>query len=853
MAAEFQGAGKAVGLEVWRIEKLSTVKLAESIGKFYVGDSYILLSTSKLKSGALSHAIHFWLGSETSIDESGVAAYKTVELDAYLGGGPVQYRELQGKESNLFLSYFKSSGGITYLPGGIKSGFKAVVRDVYETKLLHLKGKRTVRVSTVPLSVASLNAGDVFILDAGLKIYIFNGRFANKFEKTKGLEVAHNIKNDDRGGRAELILMDDNPTDPSFWTPLGGYTDPATLPNSTDDDSVAPSLPKGLFRISVTGGAVTFVEVTPGSGKLTKELLVSGDVFLLQSSGKIFLWIGKHASLAEKKEATPRALQYISKKGLPSSTKIERVSESFETAAFKSEFLRWDTPISFGINKANNPTNNGTSDSSSAAAADWKQLLSRKMVEDTPIDDGKGSLEIWVINNFKKEPVDKSQYGHFFSGDSYILLYTYQKGGSVQYILYYWLGKDSTPDEKGAAALLVIALDESLGGKPVQVRVTQGKEPAHFRQLFLGKMIIYEGGHVSGYSRGADRPAVKQPDRALFHVRGSSPLNTVAVGVKTVAASLNSEDCFVMVNPSEVIAWNGLGSTPNEQSFALSTATTLAGTYKGSSGRLVKVIHEGFEEKTFWEDLGGRTEYASMSPGESPPKDARLFSASNATGRFKIEEVDNFVQSDLNDEDVFLLCTFTQLFVWIGSQSNQNEKEEALKVAERFMAEVDDGRDPDIPIIRITAGQEPIIFSCHFLDWDSEYFTKSAFLDPYQAKLQALALASEKAQHTTALYSSSLKSLKPSPTKAGAAVVPDNAAPNLSSPSHEIQQYSSPVPGSYTLDQLKAGVPEGVNPALKEEYLDDRTFTQLLGTDRASFKALPKWKKDAAKKSVGLF
>lgn len=103
--------------------------------------------------------------------------------------------------------------------------------------------------------------------------------------------------------------MDENPTDPSFWTPLGGYTDPATLPNSTDDDSVAPNLPKTLFRISDTGGAVTFIEVTPSSGKLTKELLVSSDVFLLQSSGKIFLWIGKDASLTEKKEATPRALQ----------------------------------------------------------------------------------------------------------------------------------------------------------------------------------------------------------------------------------------------------------------------------------------------------------------------------------------------------------------------------------------------------------------------------------------------------------------------------------------------------------------------------------------------------------------
>ena len=103
--------------------------------------------------------------------------------------------------------------------------------------------------------------------------------------------------------------MDETPTDPSFWTPLGGYTDPASLPNSADDDSVAPSLPKSLFRISDTGGAVTFIEVTPSSSKLTKELLVSSDVFLLQSSGKIYLWIGKGASLAEKKEATPRALQ----------------------------------------------------------------------------------------------------------------------------------------------------------------------------------------------------------------------------------------------------------------------------------------------------------------------------------------------------------------------------------------------------------------------------------------------------------------------------------------------------------------------------------------------------------------
>jgi hypothetical protein len=138
--------------------------------------------------------IHFWLGKETSQDESGIAAYKSVELDDSLGGAPVQYREVQEAESDLFLSYFKSSGGIEYLPGGVDSGFAHVERDQYETRLLHLKGKRTVRVKSVAVTNESLNNGDVFILDVGLTIFIYNGPLANKYEKVKGLEVANNIR-----------------------------------------------------------------------------------------------------------------------------------------------------------------------------------------------------------------------------------------------------------------------------------------------------------------------------------------------------------------------------------------------------------------------------------------------------------------------------------------------------------------------------------------------------------------------------------------------------------------------------------------------------------------------------------
>jgi gelsolin len=47
-------------------------------------------------------------------------------------------------------------------------------------------------------------------------------------------------------------------------------------------------------------------------------------------------------------------------------------------------------------------------------------------------------------------------------------------------------GRDSTQDEKAASAIHTARLDSELGGKAIQVRVTQGNEPRHFLRIFKG-------------------------------------------------------------------------------------------------------------------------------------------------------------------------------------------------------------------------------------------------------------------------------------------------------------------------------------------------------------------------------
>ena len=122
------------------------------------------------------------------------------------------------------------------------------------------------------------------------------------------------------------------------------------------------------------------------------------------------------------------------------------------------------------------------------------------------------------MDHFDLVQVPEEEFGKFYSGDCYVILYAYNDGRKDCYIIYYWLvcdidnkdyvtgktsgffqGAHSSQDEQGTAALKTVELDDRLGGGPVQVRVVQGKEPSHFLAMFQGRLIIYQGGLSSAF------------------------------------------------------------------------------------------------------------------------------------------------------------------------------------------------------------------------------------------------------------------------------------------------------------------------------------------------------------------
>uniref|UniRef100_A0A8C8SIQ7 Advillin n=1 Tax=Pelusios castaneus TaxID=367368 RepID=A0A8C8SIQ7_9SAUR len=768
----------------------------KSHGNFYEGDCYVLLSTRRSGSGP-SYDIHYWVGKDSSRDEQGCAAIYTTQLDDYLGGAPVQHREVQHHESDLFKGYFKQ--GLVYKKGGVASGMTHVETNVYNVKrLLHVKGSRHVTATEVEMSWDSFNLGDVFLLDLGKVIIQWNGPESNTKERLKAMILAKDIRDRERGGRTEIRVVDGDQEGASpelsdvLQSELGDR--PRKIKPSTPDE-VADQQQKAnvlLYRVSDSGGKMQVAEeaVRP----LVQEMLNHDDCYILDHAGtKIYVWKGKGATKAEKQTAIAKALEFINVKGYACSTNVETVNDGAESAMFKQLFQKWvvrDQTVGLGRAYRMGKTAKVSQEKFDATLLHARPELA---AQERMVDNGEGKVEVWRIENLELVPVEQRWHGFFYGGDCYLVLYTYAVNHKPRYILYIWQGRHATQDELAASAYRAVEVDRQFDGEPVQVRVSMGKEPRHFLAIFKGKLVIFEGGTSR---KSSNEP---EPPMRLFQIHGTDPSNTKAVEVPAFASSLNSNDVFLLRTQTEHYLWYGKGSSGDEREMAKQMAVSIC---EGTQ----ETVAEGQEPAAFWEMLGGKAPYASDKrlQEEVPDHPPRLFECSNKTGRFVVTEVTDFGQEDLSESDVMLLDTWDQIFLWLGTDANATEKEEALATAQEYLCTHPSGRETDTPILIVKQGFEPPNFTGWFFAWDPHRWSEGK---TYQQLKEELGDA--------------------------CAVVRITA----------VSRFTPPQPLLTCLPLFP----------ICQDYLSESDFVAVFGMRREEFAALPSWKKINLKKEKGLF
>uniref|UniRef100_A0A8C6L1N9 Advillin n=1 Tax=Nothobranchius furzeri TaxID=105023 RepID=A0A8C6L1N9_NOTFU len=664
--------------------------------------------TQKLK-GAVSFNIHYWIGSESSQDEQGAAAVYTIQLDEFLGSTPVQYREVQNYESDTFRGYFK----------------QGIITKVTVSVLLF----------QVEVSWNSFNLGDVFLLDLGKTIVQWNGPKSNKQERLKGMLLAKDIRDRERGGRVDVRVIEGDAEGSCSQnmqvmnSVLGERSCELTdgQPDEVVDQETKANLT--LYCVSDEDGQMTVTEVA--TRPLVQDLLNHDDCYILDQGGaKIFVWKGKKANKAERQAAMSRALDFIKAKNYPITTNVEVVNDGAESALFQQLFQRWTVKNQTkGLGKVNTK-GKVAHITQEKFDATLMHTMPEVAAQERMVDNGTGQVEVWRIEDLELVPVDPKTYGYFYGGDCYLILYTYLVNSKKCYLLYIWQGRHATQDELAASAFQAVNLDQKYNDEPVQVRVTMGKEPRHFMAMFKGKMVIFEGGTSR---KGSSEP---EPPVRLFQVHGFDSFNTKTIEVPALASSLNSNDVFLLSSNLGIFLWCGKGSSGDERAMAKEVSAVIG---KGSQRTFEEIVAEGQEPFEFWEFLGGKAPYASEKRLQQVVFDhaPRLFECSNKTGRFIVSEITQFTQDDLCEDDVMLLDTWDQLFLWIGKEANEQERKEAVTTSREYLITHPGDRDPDTPIVLIKQGFEPPTFTGWFTAWDptkwSVIFYSSCFLKRYSS------------------------------------------------------------------------------------------------------------------------
>lgn len=570
--------------------------------------------------------------------------------------------------------------------------------------LIHIKGRRHVQCRLIEAKFAHINEGDCFVLITQDKLYSFVGEHANVIEIKACKDFCSAIIRDKDFGctasKMTPVNKDfDNFDGKTFCKLLkrDGNEQITRAGHPSEDELVESCLLETNIVYEFKENELRPVDDFWGQVMMI-SLLDREKIFVFDFGTEFYIWQGKYASPAAKKNALKLAEELYKQPfdynacnvsplrvpsycgdrntGNSSSSGDKRpefvifasLHQNMESILFKKKFHDWpEVKIKMLGNFPSLISHDSISYDGGYLYKSWCYEEPNLILENSCL--GRGniyydtdtrrhfdiinvSVTKWHANAHGSSELPLEDYQHFYANEAYTIRWVYQISitvreltgqvsnrctvGRDRYVFFNWQGCESSASERGISTLHMVELDKEKGN---QLIVPQFTEVPAFVNLFKTLFI---------HKRKSDEK--RWSSWRMYLIHGNYESEVIAIEVTCEMQQLRSRGCLILIHgqKGKIILWKGCKTTKSQQKIAKNLCADIKSKKHKEffSTKFIQIdeVDEYEEGNEFLNAVDGkndlRTIYNSLSSrNESFDFTPKMYELSSKNGTFEAVEI----------------------------------------------------------------------------------------------------------------------------------------------------------------------------------------------------------------------